>query len=244
MTASEMPAPSRYSRRLAASLVVALGLHVLLLWIPFTRWLGDRPGEVSGLGGGSRPFVGALMGTSITVRSPSPSPREADIPAQPTPTEPTAAADAAAATSPPLSVQEVDLGLDELPPITMRGSPGGSGSRPATASRVGGSLRPLEGGGNARIEMAVEPRWTKQPDPHWDLILKRKIDDEVIVQVLVDRDGFVIDSRVLRSIPRCPECTASAIDAAREWRFEQPIYEGQPVQAWVTLRFGFHPSDR
>ena len=66
----------------------------------------------------------------------------------------------------------------------------------------------------------------------------------VVTQVLVDRDSFVVDSRVLRSIPRCPECTASAIDAARAWRFEQPVYEGEAVQAWVTIRFGFHPAYR
>jgi TonB family protein len=241
MTTFEIPAPSRYSRRLAVSLAIAVGLHLALMLIPFYRWLGDRSGESSGLGDGPRPFTGALLGTAISVRSPLDTPQDAESHTQPTPAQDPSSTQADV-TNEPLSSREEDLGLEDLPPVTLGGAAHRRDAEQAVGSVVGGSLRPLEGGGNAQIEMPVDVRISKIPDMPRDVILKRNIDDELVMQVLVDRDGLVIDSRVLRSIPRCPECTTSAVEAARAWQFEQPIYEGQHVQAWVTLRFRFGPN--
>ena len=72
---------------------------------------------------------------------------------------------------------------------------------------------------------------------------KRKIDDFVLLQVLVGPDGQVRDVRVLRSIPNCPECTESAVESARRSVYEPYVMQGRAVEVW-SLPFPLHFSYR
>ena len=235
MTISQMPVQHTYSRRLALSLAVAIALHGILVLIPIYRWLGHHPGEAAGSGGGTLPFAGSLLGTAVVIRTPQPietapsqdaaHDAQDDAASDPTDTPPTESVE---------NLEDADLAVDLLPPNRIGGSGNEQGSE-VESGVLSGSLRPLGGGGGVQLEMALVPKLNVQPDLHSQIVLKRKIEDEVIVQVLVDFDGYVLDHRVLRSIPRCPECTASAVEAALATVFPPPIHEGQSTQAWVTL---------
>jgi len=239
MNTSQIAAPHAYSRRLAGSLGIALLIHGLLLLIPIYHWLGHDAGEASGVGGGRLPFVGTLMGAAVVIRAPVSS----AVPdaAQPD-SQPAESSIAQTAVHPANDraerFEESDLAVELMPP-ERSGAAAGSGGDGQRDGVLSGSLQPLGGGGGIQMEMDLIPELSVYPAPLNQIVLKRKIEDDVIVQVLVDHDGTVLDHRVLRSIPRCPECTASAVEAALAHVFPPPTLEGEPVQAWVTLGFHF-----
>jgi len=220
----------RYSRRLMASLAIALALHGVLLLIPVSRWLAGRPGEAGGDFGGSRPSAAQLLGESIFIRTSPPTSNVATVASAPETSpvqeslDPIVTADTPRPTEPVEALDVGDLRVDLVPPAA-----GATGAAAGSGMELGGSLPPLGGGGGVPIEMALHPEVMVHPDPLTQIVVKRRIEDQVIVQVLVDRDGLVLDSRILRSIPRCPECTASAVTAASRCRFPRPIYDGENV---------------
>jgi hypothetical protein len=240
MSISQIAEPQSYSRRLVGSLGIALLFHGLLLLIPIYRWLGHDAGESAGIGGGRLPFMGTLLGASVVIRAPetpdvADAVQEAESPpadapdAEPIPTPSTESTD---------PFDESELAVELMPPAHA-GSSGDTGTDASMESALSGSLQPLGGGGGIQMEMDLIPERSVYPAPLNQIVLKRKIEDDVIVQVLVDVDGYVLDHRVLRSIPRCPECTASAVEAALGHVFPPPTFEGEPVQAWVTMEFHF-----
>ena len=58
----------------------------------------------------------------------------------------------------------------------------------------------------------------------------------VILEVLIDRDGHVIDSVILKSIPMLDE---AATDAVRQWTFTPTLLNGAPVQVIMTVTVNF-----
>lgn len=81
------------------------------------------------------------------------------------------------------------------------------------------------------------PRLVRQAKPSYphDAFL-RKIEGEVLLEILIDASGRVVHARVLRSIPLLD---ASAIQAVSDWRFEPALKHGRPVPALgrATVRF-------
>jgi TonB-like protein len=82
-------------------------------------------------------------------------------------------------------------------------------------------------------EMALRPHNYVHPRIP-KAVSKRKIHDWVVVQPLVGGDGRVVQVRVLRSIPKCDECTESAIAAVEQFVYDAPAGAGGPVQVWTT----------
>jgi outer membrane biosynthesis protein TonB len=235
MSIAPLPTVHAYSRRLAVSLAIALFLHGLLLIIPFHQWMSSNRGEAGGVGGGSLPFVGTLLGSAVVIRA------EQVAPVEQAASDAAATADNNAATEVTLTPEAntsvaldgADLAVEWMPPAGS-GMPGGTGSK-----AVAGSLQPL-GGGGVELEMAMTPKQHVVPNLLRDIVIARNIKhEEIRLQVLVDTDGSVIDYRVLQSIPACPECTASAIEAAWGLVFQPPQYEGQAVRAWVPWELVF-----
>lgn len=58
----------------------------------------------------------------------------------------------------------------------------------------------------------------------------------VMIEVRVDGTGTVVDARVIGS---APPFDASALDAARRWRFRPARVGGRPAATYVYLIFGF-----
>jgi len=81
------------------------------------------------------------------------------------------------------------------------------------------------------------PRLVRQPKPPYphDAFI-RKIEGEVLLEVLIDASGRVVRTRVLRSIPLLD---ASAIQAVYEWRFEPALKQGRAVPALIRASVRF-----
>jgi protein TonB len=58
----------------------------------------------------------------------------------------------------------------------------------------------------------------------------------VILEVTVDVDGAVKDTRVLRGIPMLD---AAALEAVRQWRYEPTIIGSKPVPVIMTVSVVF-----
>jgi TonB family protein len=65
------------------------------------------------------------------------------------------------------------------------------------------------------------------------------VDGTVIVQVLVDRDGLVKDTRMVKSIPMLD---AAAEACVRQWVFKPALTLDRPVTTWVAvpIKFSLH----
>ena len=63
----------------------------------------------------------------------------------------------------------------------------------------------------------------------------------VILEATIDERGFVIDARVLRSVPLLD---AAALAALKQWRYTPTLLNGTPVRVLMTVTFRFSLGDR
>ncbi len=95
------------------------------------------------------------------------------------------------------------------------------------------SARPLRVGGDIRA-----PQKRHHVSPIYPSIAAQaRITGTVIVEATISPSGDVVNVRVLRSVPLLD---AAAVDAVRQWRYDPPTLNGQPVAVFltVTVRFG------
>ena len=88
----------------------------------------------------------------------------------------------------------------------------------------------------------IVPRPTARVAPSYPPAARRlKISGRVLVSVLVDERGEVIQAKVLRSDHKLLD--SAALEAARKWKFIPASGNGRAVQAWYTLpEFEFRPN--
>ena len=83
------------------------------------------------------------------------------------------------------------------------------------------------------IELALAPRvWVHPRIPRE--AAKRRIDDAVVLQCLLDASGHVQRVRVLRGIPNCHECTTNARLAAQQFVYNAPPRPPHIREVWTT----------
>ncbi len=75
----------------------------------------------------------------------------------------------------------------------------------------------------------VEPRYP-------DIAREAGVEGTVMIQVLVNRDGGVADTRVVKSVPTLDQ---AAIECVRQWRFKPASSGGKPVAVWVAVPIKF-----
>lgn len=98
--------------------------------------------------------------------------------------------------------------------------------------KVGADADAVRIGGNIRT-----PTKIKHVAPIYPPIARSAgVAGMVILEVLIDRDGRVIDAEVLRSIPLLDQ---AAIDAVMQWTFVPTTRNGVPIQAIMTLTVNF-----
>lgn len=174
-------------------------------------------------------------------------PRSADPPAQPAApmeTKTPAPAIADAVTPQPFAptriadLAEVDMtavsGSGPADAIDPRGlSAGGTGTGEATGGTLSGDPAPLHVGGDVRAPIVVrrvEPRYPPA-------LVKLGIEGPVIVECVIDRDGNVRDTRVLRA-PH-PALGSAAAEAMRGWKFSPGTLNGRAVDVIFVLTVNF-----
>jgi TonB family protein len=91
------------------------------------------------------------------------------------------------------------------------------------ASRVGGDIK--------------APNKTRDVRPIYPPIAQSaRVQGVVIVETLIDANGQVVEARVLRSIPLLDQ---AALDAVKQWEFEQPLVNGVPGPVVMTVTVNF-----
>ena len=149
----------------------------------------------------------------------------------------------------PGDVQDV-VGVIDAPPAPMPpsagpGTGGGVGSGQGTGigegdgSGMGAGSGGGTGGGPFRPGSGIEPpQLLREVRPvYTDEARRRAIEGDVVLEIVVRRDGSVGDVRVLRSLGSGLE--QRAIAAVRQWKFSPARRRGSAVDVVVEVAVGF-----
>ncbi len=97
-----------------------------------------------------------------------------------------------------------------------------------------GALRqePLRVGGNIG-----PPTKTRNVDPRYPPAAQaERVTGVVVLEILIDPEGRVTDSEVLRSVPLLD---AAAVEAVRQWEYTPTLLNGVPVPVIMTVTVNF-----
>lgn len=221
-------APNRRAWGVAAALVL-FGLIVVLVARRDERRIDSGAPEPP-------PFIETEVDSGITdlelsrgVRLRFPPPAEPEP--EPPPAPPPAIPELVGPPAPP---------PEELEIAATPSLPESSAASDSSAAELAANVTPEPAPPSTTSEPTpLRPRTIVHPRVPEKVIAKRKIDDAVLLQSLVGPDGRVLEVRVLQSIPRCDECTQSAIEAAERFIYEAP---GGDREVWTTpfeIRFTY-----
>jgi protein TonB len=137
-------------------------------------------------------------------------------------------------------------GLDELLESAGSGRGGGAGTGEGTGigegegSGIGEGTGGGYGGGAYRIGSGITtPVIVKQVSPTFtDDALARKVEGEVVVEVIILKDGSVRPLRVVRSLSS--DLDQKALDAAAQWKFIPGKFKGEPVDVIAEIFVSFN----
>ena len=76
----------------------------------------------------------------------------------------------------------------------------------------------------------VQPQYT-------DLARKARIQGVVIMQTIIDKEGNVIDVKLLKSLPM--GLGDAAVEAVKQWKYEPAMLNGKPVAVYFNLTVNF-----
>ena len=237
--------PATERRRMTGSLVTSVALHALLLLLPFSLMrLGTVPapgrhGQSASAGTGSF-FAAALHGSDVTVLAP------ATVAIAPPPAEPPVSIEEVV---PQEEVEEIDSenrrdvenagpagATTTVGPSTTLGVAGspGTGTDPTAGAGDGGTCSDPMAERGPPGEVAMQPRVYVHPRVPDEILRKRKINDYVLIQVLVSTDGSVKEVRILREIADCQECTQVTVDSARRLHYNPVLIGGRAAEVWTV----------
>lgn len=119
------------------------------------------------------------------------------------------------------------------------GSGSGTGTGPGTGSGLGPGSGGGTGGGPFRPGTGITPPTLTREvrATYTDDARRRGIEGDVVLEIVVRRDGSVGQVRVLRSLGAGLE--QRAIDAVRQWRFSPSRRNGEPVDVAVEVAVEF-----
>lgn len=82
-----------------------------------------------------------------------------------------------------------------------------------------------------------DPQPLFAPKPEYpDIARQAQVEGTVSLDVLVGRDGRVIDVQVARSVPLLDQ---AAVETIRRWTFRPALVDGHPIAVWVSLPIHF-----
>jgi TonB family protein len=65
------------------------------------------------------------------------------------------------------------------------------------------------------------------------------VEGDVVISLLVDETGNVIETRLIDGVPQRVGINESALEAAKNARYEPATKDGVRVKVWTTLRLPF-----
>jgi TonB family protein len=123
------------------------------------------------------------------------------------------------------------------------------GGGPVTSSGLevsvaGAAPQPPASPGSAPVRVGSvirQPRPIVQVDPEMPAAARQAgIQGVVILEIRIDAEGRVSDTKVLRSIPMLDQ---AALDAVRQWRYEPTLLNGKPVPVVIAVAVPFPPKE-
>ena len=186
------------------------------------------------------------------VSSPVPEVQPPPLPPAPKPDPPPAPPPVVQAPVVPKPADRVEARGDPAPtpkpPVADQGSGSGGGAGTGAGQGVGEGTGPGigpgegggEGGGPYRGGSGIEPpRLLREVKADYtDDARRRGIEGEVVLEIVVRRDGSVGDVRVLRGLDRGLD--QRAIAAVRQWRFAPATRRGAAVDVIVEVGVDFN----
>jgi protein TonB len=98
--------------------------------------------------------------------------------------------------------------------------------------RVGDLVQPGPG--------VVPPKLVSIEKPEYPPIARRmQIEGDVLLSVLVDENGNVINVRILDRVPQNVGINEAAVAAARRAKYQPATKDGVRVKMWTNLRLPF-----
>lgn len=86
------------------------------------------------------------------------------------------------------------------------------------------------------------PKRVVHVDPVYPSIaLAARIGATVVVALVVSDSGFILDARIMRSIPLLD---APILDAVRRWKYERLLIDGRPTAFVVPVAITYAPDSR
>jgi protein TonB len=211
------------------------------------------PGGGGGGGGLKQQAVPTQAETRGRRKVGNPIERRLPIPAEPLATPPPLAAEpfpvVVAPIAPAAASARNRIGIDDSvePPRDVHGAGSNGGVGTGTGEGIGAGrgsgLGEGSGGGTGggvfRAGSGVEPprviREMKADYP--DEARRRRIEGEVVIALVVRRDGSVGDARIVRRLNAALD--ERALQAVRQWQFEPGKYHGEPVDVAVEVAVEF-----
>jgi protein TonB len=93
------------------------------------------------------------------------------------------------------------------------------------------------------VAFDAPPKLIKLVKPDYPAIARKAgIEGMVVLKILVNVDGHVIEAKVMKSLGNAG-CDEAAIDAAMKCKFEPALRRGKPVQVWVSYPVRFMLMD-
>jgi periplasmic protein TonB len=126
----------------------------------------------------------------------------------------------------------------DAPPRCFSDCDGPPGPATSTDDRGGTGVGPGTGEAPVRVSSGIkEPRRVVYVPPVYpDIARAARVEGIVIVDCTIDRDGRVIDARVLRGHPLLDE---AALAAVRRWVYMPTLLNGVPVPVLMTVTVRF-----
>lgn len=143
------------------------------------------------------------------------------------------------APDPPLAEATLLLATDRTVAIAIPGLPDGDGLALAVTS-----IAPAETAEQLRGADSVQlldgditpPKIISQAAVRYPESARRqKLSGEIILQLIIDRDGIPRAPTVLKMTPGCEELAGAAVDAVQRWRYEPAVLGDDPVAVWFTV---------
>jgi TonB family protein len=119
------------------------------------------------------------------------------------------------------------------------GTGGGAGVGEGNGPGIGPGSGGGEGGGPYRAGAGIEPPSLQREVKalYTDEARRQGIEGDVVLEIVVKRDGSVGDVRVKRGLDRGLD--QRAIEAVRQWRFAPARRHGVPVDVFVDIGVSF-----
>lgn len=94
------------------------------------------------------------------------------------------------------------------------------------------------------VEAMTPPQLVKKVEPAYPAsVLEARIPGEVIIDAVIDPDGTIASTRILKGMPAHPEFDTAALEAVRQWIYEPARLQDQPVPVSLVIRIRFNPGN-